>query len=72
MLHIKQLKVMLQTMKFHIVYLLIFIHQIVASSAGGDGSPAGGDGSSAGGDGATVQPRERQLRNFNGKNYRKQ
>ena len=54
---------MLQTMKFHIVYLLIFIHQIVASSAGGDGS-------SAGGDGATVQPRERQLRNFNGKNYR--
>ena len=65
MLHIKQLKVMLQTMKFRIAYLLIFIHQTVASSAGGDGS-------SAGGDGATVQPRERQLRNFNGKNYRKQ
>ena len=63
MLHIKQLKVMLQTMKFRIAYLLIFIHQTVASSAGGDGS-------SAGGDGATVQPRERQLRNFNGKNYR--
>ena len=56
---------MLQTMKFYIVYLLIFIHQTVASSAGGDGS-------SAGGDGATVQPRERQLRNFNGKNYCKQ
>ena len=49
---------MLQTMKFRIAYLLIFIHQTVASSAGGDG--------------ATVQPRERQLRNFNGKNYRKQ
>ena len=56
---------MLQTMKFHIVYVLILIHQTVASSAGGDGS-------SAGGDGATVQPRERQLRNFNGKNYCKQ